>query len=314
MARVLVTGGAGFIGSNLTDRLLVEGHEVTVVDDLSTGKLHNLDEARRNPDLPLSFQRVDITSNALDRVVEKARPEVVLHLAAQIDVRRSVADPVRDAMINVIGTVNLLECSRRHGVRKIVMTSSGGCIYGEPAAHELPIDEAYPGHPHSPYGASKRGVEEYLYTYEALYGLRWTSLALANVFGRRQDPLGEAGVVSIFAGKMLADEPVTIFGDGEQTRDFVYVDDVVHAFVLSMDRGDGYRFNIGTGEQTSVNALFDTMAAITGYQRGAAHHAERPGELRHISLDARLAAAELGWKPWTTLREGLSETIDWIRR
>src|SRR5688572_18652708 len=193
MTRVLVTGGAGFIGSNLTDRLLAEGHEVTVVDDLSTGKLLNLNEARRNPDLPLSFQRVDITSNALERVVEKAEPEIVIHLAAQIDVRRSVEDPIRDAMVNVVGTVNLLEASRRHGVRKIVMATSGGCIYGEPEPHELPIAEDYPGHPHSPYGASKRGVEEYLYMYDALYGLRWTSLAFANVFGRRQDPLGEAG-------------------------------------------------------------------------------------------------------------------------
>ena len=313
MTRVLVTGGAGFIGSNLTDRLLAEGHAVTVVDDLSTGKLHNLQQARRNPDLPLSFQRVDITSTALERVVAKAEPEIVLHLAAQIDVRRSVEDPVKDAMVNVVGTVNLLEASRRHGVRKIVMTTSGGCIYGEPSAAELPIAEDYPGHPHSPYGASKRGVEEYLHTYEALYGLRWTSLALANVYGRRQDPLGEAGVVSIFGGKMLAGEPVTIFGDGEQTRDFVYVDDVVHSLVLAMDRGDGLRCNIGTGEQTSVNTLYSELADIIGYERRADHAAERAGELRHIALDTRRAAAELGWKPWTTLREGLAETVDWLR-
>ena len=313
MTRVLVTGGAGFIGSNLVDRLLEEGHEVTVVDDLSTGRLHNLAQARRNPDLPLSFQRVDITSNALERVVAKAEPEIILHLAAQIDVRRSVEDPVRDAMINVVGTVNLLEAGRRHGARKIVLTTSGGTIYGEPLAEELPVAEDQPGHPVSPYGASKRGVEEYLYTYQALYGMRWTSLALANVFGRRQDPLGEAGVVSIFGGRMLAGEPVTIFGDGEQTRDFVYVDDVVHAFVLAMDRGDGQRFNIGTGERTTVNELFTEMAAITGYDHPPEYGPERPGELRHMSLDSRRAAAELGWKPWTTLREGLSETVGWLR-
>ena len=311
--RVLVTGGAGFIGSNLTDRLLEEGHEVTVVDDLSTGKLHNLHQARRNPDLPLSFQRVDITSNALERVVAKAEPEVVLHLAAQIDVRRSVDDPVHDAMVNLVGTVNLLEASRRHGVRKIVVTSSGGCIYGEPDPADLPIAENHPGHPESPYGASKRGMEEYLHAYEALYGLRWTSLALSNVFGRRQDPLGEAGVVSMFGGRMLSGEPVTIFGDGEQTRDFVFVDDVVHAFVLAMERGDGARFNIGTGEQTTVNALFVEMAALTGYDQPPNYGPERDGELRHIALDTRLAAAELGWKPWTTLSEGLSETVAWLR-
>ena len=314
MTRVLVTGGAGFIGSNLTDRLLAEGHEVTVVDDLSTGKLHNLQDARRNPDLPLSFQRVDITSNALERVFAKAEPEVVLHLAAQIDVRQSVADPVHDAMVNLIGTVNVLEASRHHGVRKVVYTSSGGTIYGEPAPEDLPIDETFPGHPGSPYGASKRAAEEYLHTYEALYGLRWSSLALANVYGRRQDPHGEAGVVSIFGGRMLRGEPVKIFGNGEQTRDFVYVDDVVHAYVLAMDRGDGMRFNIGTGEQTSVNQLFAELASVTGYELEAEHAPARPGELQQIALDTRRAAAELGWKPWTTLREGLSETMDWLRR
>lgn len=311
--RVLVTGGAGFIGSNLVDRLLDDGHHVTVVDDLSTGRLHNLQHARRNPDLPLSFQRLDITSTALEPAVARARPQVVLHLAAQIDVRRSVADPVHDAMVNVIGTVQLLESCRRHGVEKVVLTTSGGCIYGEPAADELPIDETYPGHPHSPYGASKRGVEEYLHTYEALYGLRWTSLALANVFGPRQDPGGEAGVVSIFGGRMLDDQAVTIYGDGEQTRDFVYVDDVVHAFVLAMDRGDGLRCNIGTGQATSVNTLCAELADLTGYGRRPEYAPPRPGELRHISLNSRLAGTELGWKPWTTLREGLGATVAWMR-
>ncbi len=313
MSRLLVTGGAGFIGSNLVDRLLGEVHEVTVVDDLSTGKLANLAQARRNPEFSLSFQRLDITSSALQQTVIKADPDVVFHLAAQIDVRRSVADPMADAMTNVVGTVQLLEACRRAGVAKIVFITSGGCIYGEPSANDLPIAEGYPGHPHSPYGAGKRGVEEYLYSYNALYGLRWTSLALGNVYGRRQDPGGEAGVVSIFGSRMLADRDVTIFGDGEQSRDFVFVDDVVHACVLAMDRGNGLRCNIGTGEQTTVNTLFAELADLTGYRRAAVHAPERPGELRHIALDCRRAAAELGWKPWTTLREGLSETIDWLR-
>ncbi|MDP8969394.1 MAG: SDR family NAD(P)-dependent oxidoreductase [Actinomycetota bacterium] len=313
MTRVLVTGGAGFIGSTLVDRLLAEGHEVTVVDDLSTGKLANLAQARRDPQLPLSFQRLDVTSDALERVVAKARPQVVLHLAAQIDVRRSVADPVHDAMVNVVGTVQLLEACRRHGTAKIVLATSGGCIYGEPEAGELPVAEDHGGHPASPYGASKRGVEEYLHAYAALYGLRWTSLALGNVFGPRQDPLGEAGVVSIFAGRMLADQPVAIYGDGEQTRDFVFVDDVVHAFVLAMERADGLRLNIGTGERTSVNRLFDELAAITGYARPAVYSPPRPGELRDIALDARLASGELGWKPWTSLRDGLEATVGWLR-
>jgi UDP-glucose 4-epimerase len=313
MAHVLVTGGAGFIGSNLTDRLLDDGHEVTVVDDLSTGKLHNLQRARSNPDLPLSFQRLDITSEALERAVDKARPEVVFHLAAQIDVRRSVADPVRDAMVNLVGTVNLLEACRRHGVRKVVFTTSGGCIYGEPAPGELPIAEDYPGHPHSPYGASKRGVEEYLHAYQALYGLEWTSLALSNVFGPRQDPLGEAGVVSMFGGRMLEGRPVTIYGDGEQTRDFVFVDDVVRAFVDAIDRGDGLRCNIGTGVQTSVNQLFAELADLAGYGRRPEYAPPRTGELQHISLDTGCAAHALGWKARTTLRDGLRVTLDWLR-
>ena len=311
--RILVTGGAGFIGSNLTDRLLADGHEVTVLDDLSTGKLANLQQARRDPDLPLRFQRLDITSDALAPAVERAAPEVVLHLAAQIDVRRSVEDPVRDAMVNVIGTVNVLEGARRAGARKVVFTTSGGCIYGEPQRAELPIDETYPGHPHSPYGASKRGVEEYLHTYAALYDLRWTSLALANVFGPRQDPSGEAGVVSIFGGRMLEGLPVRIFGTGEQTRDFVFVADVVDAFVRAMEGGDDLRCNIGTGVGTSVLELFDAVAAITGYARPPELAPARLGELQHIALDCARARRELGWDAATPFVEGLERTVSWIR-
>lgn len=311
--RVLVTGGAGFIGSNLVDRLLDDGHDVTVFDDLSTGKLANLSEARQRSDVPLDFVRIDITSDAVAPAFAKARPDVVLHLAAQMDVRRSVADPVHDAMVNVIGTVNLLEAARRHDVTKFVHTSSGGCIYGEPPEHDLPIAEDYPGHPHSPYGASKRGVEEYLHTYQALYGLRWTSLALANVYGPRQDPAGEAGVVSIFGGRMLADEPLTIFGDGEQTRDFVAVDDVVDAFVRAIEDGDGMRCNIGTQRQTSVNELFSVLADLTGYEQAPRYEPERPGELRHSALDISVARRALGWQPQLGLEAGLSRVVDWMR-
>ncbi|CAN5886994.1 MAG: GDP-mannose 4,6-dehydratase [Euzebyales bacterium] len=311
--RVLVTGGAGFIGSHLVDRLLAEGNEVTVVDDLSTGNLFNLQGARRDPDLPLSFQRLDIISTGLERAVAKAGPEVVCHLAAQIDVRNSVADPVRDAMINVIGTVQLLEACRHHDVRKVVFTTSGGCIYGEPTAAQLPVAEDHPGHPHSPYGASKRGVEEYLHAFHALYGLRWSSLALANVYGPRQDPAGEAGVVSIFGGRMLADRDVTIYSDGGQTRDFVYVADVVDAFMAALHRGDNQRLNIGTGRETSVSELFAALADITGYAKPAIHAAPRPGELQRIALDNGRAAERLGWRPATALREGLSATLDWLR-
>ena len=306
---VLVTGGAGFIGSNLVDRLLSEDRRVIVVDDLSTGRLANLSDARRESSGRFEFQRLDLTKGAFDRVVERHPPEVIIHLAAQINVRASVEDPLHDATVNVLGTVAVAEAARRHGVRKVVFATSGGTIYGEPSEEELPVAETAPLGAHSPYGASKIGGEHYLRAYEALYGLQWTSLALSNVYGPRQDPAGEAGVIAIFIEKMLAGEAVTVFGDGEQTRDFVYVDDVVHAFVLAMDRGDGQRFNIGTGERTSVNQLYAALAAALAYEAPPTHAPERVGELRHSSLDCRSAAAGLGWKPWTTLPQGLAATL-----
>jgi UDP-glucose 4-epimerase len=309
---VLVTGGAGFVGSHLVDRLLAEGRRVVVVDDLSTGKLENLAEARRSAGGNLEFQRLDLTKGALDRVAERHRPEIILHLAAQMNVRSSVDDPLHDAAVNVMGTIEVLEAARRYGVRKVVFTTSGGCIYGEPPESALPLPETADAPAHSPYGASKRSAEEYLHTYRALYGVHWSSLALSNVYGPRQDPAGEAGVVSIFIERMLGGQPCVIFGDGEQTRDFVYVDDVVHALVLAMDRGDDERFNIGTAERTSVLALFRALAAATGYDREPVFAPERPGELRHNSVDPRKAADSLGWKPWTTLEEGLAATLAWL--
>ncbi len=308
---VLVTGGAGFIGSNLVDRLLADGRRVIVVDDLSTGKLTNLKEAREASPGNFEFQRLDLTSGALDTVVDRHRPDAIVHLAAQMNVRVSVEDPIHDAMVNVIGTVKVLEAARRHDVGKVVFATSGGCIYGEPALEDLPVPETAPGMAHSPYGASKRSAEEYLRTYEALYGLDWTALALSNVYGPRQDPAGEAGVVAIFTERMLAGLPCTIYGDGEQSRDFVFVDDVVHAFVLALDRGAGERFNIGTSERTTVNQLFRGLAAATGYDREPVYAPERPGELRHNAVDARKAAQGLDWKPWTTLEEGLAGTLRW---
>lgn len=308
---VLVTGGAGFIGSNLVDRLLAEGRRVVVIDDLSTGRLSNLDEARRAAPGSLEFQRMDVTSDSVDPLVERHRPEVIVHLAAQMNVRASVDDPLHDARVNVLGTVNLLEAARRHDVRKVVFATSGGCIYGEPGVDELPVTEDHPGHAHSPYGASKRSGEEYLRTYQSLYGLDWTSLAFANVYGPRQDPAGEAGVVAIFTERMLAGQPCTIYGDGEQSRDFVYVDDVVHALALAMDRGDNDRFNIGTGERTSVNQLYRALAAATNYSHEAVYAPEREGELRHSAVAIRKAADGLGWKPWTMLEEGLASTLAW---
>lgn len=308
---VLVTGAAGFIGSNLALRLLEDGRRVVGVDDLSTGSLSNLDEARERHAGRFEFNRLDVTQGGLTPLIERLRPEVVFHLAAQVDVAVSVADPVRDAASNVLGTVAVLEAARRGGVRKVVYASSIGS-YGEPGEHELPLSETFDGPALSPYGASKRAAMAYLPTYEQLYGLAWTALTLANVYGPHQTSAGEGGVVATFAGRMLEGAPVAIHGDGEQTRDFVFVDDVVHALVLAADRGDGERYTIGTGERTSINQLFRALAAATGYGHEPTRGPARPGDIRHSAVDASRAAHDLGWKPWTTLEEGLAATLAWV--
>jgi UDP-glucose 4-epimerase len=311
---VLVTGGAGFIGSHLVERLVLDGHHVTVLDDLSGGRMDNLAEARRAPDRHLRFQRCDLVDDALAPLVIHAKPDVVFHLAAQIDVRRSVEDPIADATYNLLGTIQLLEACRLAGVRKIVYANTGGALYGDPPASALPVREDFDGHPVSPYGASKRAVEEYLHVYHALYGLDWTSLALANVYGPRQDPRGEAAVIPIFATRMLAGHVVTIYGDGTQTRDFVFVDDVVHAFVLAMDGGSQLRCNIGSGRETSVNDLYRTLVELTGYDQHPYHAPARLGELHRIALDNTRARDALGWEPWTNLQHGLATTLEWLKR
>ena len=259
--RGLVTGGAGFIGSTLVDRLLVEGHEVDVIDDLSTGSLANLAEARASAGRALTIHQVDITAPAVIELIERRRPELIFHLAAQADVRVSVARPAFDAEVNVIGSLNVLEGARQAESERVVFAASGGTLYGEPTAEDLPVREAHPHQPLSPYGVSKKSVLDYLVAYRELHALEFSALALANVYGPRQNPHGEAGVVAIFAQRLLAGEPVTIFGDGGQTRDFVYVDDVVDAFVRAATRGGGLVCNIGTGIETSVQHLFSTMRA-----------------------------------------------------
>ena len=307
---VLVTGGAGFIGSTLLDRLVADGHTVTSVDDLSTGHVRNVAHLDGRADirlLELDLSRDDLTD------AFTTRPDAVVHLAAQISVRISVTDPVRDAEVNVLGTVRLLEAARRHGVDRVVFATSGGCIYGQPDVADLPVEEDHPTEPHSPYGASKLTGELYLRTFANLHGLRWTSLAFGNVYGPRQDPAGEAGVVAIFAEQMLADAPCTIFGDGEQSRDFVFVDDVVEGIVRAIERGDGHRINIGTGTRTSVNELFERLASIVGYQAQPRHEPARPGELDHISIDPGLADRLLDWRPSVTLDDGLRRTVEWVR-
>jgi UDP-glucose 4-epimerase len=312
--KALVTGGAGFIGSTLVDRLLAEGHTVDVVDDLSTGSLANLAEARSGRrDHELSIHQVDIRDESVVDLIERRRPEVIFHLAAQADVRVSVARPVFDAEVNVIGSLNVFEGARKAGTRKVVFASSGGTIYGEPAVSELPVRESHPQQPLSPYGVAKKVVGDYLVAYRALHGLEFCALALANVYGPRQDPHGEAGVVAIFAGRLLGGEPCTVFGDGDQTRDFVYVDDVVDAFVRAADRGSGLLANVGTGRETSVNELYRTMARAAGVDRDAERAPARPGELARNALDPSRAALHLGWKPWTELSDGVAATLDWFR-
>lgn len=311
--RALVTGGAGFIGSTLVDRLLAEGHSVDVVDNLSAGKLSNLADARADRANDLHIHQVDIRDAAVSELIERIKPEVIFHLAAQADVRVSVSDPVLDASINILGGLNVLEGARKAGTRKVVFASSGGTIYGEPDPTSLPVTESAPQRPESPYGVSKKVFSDYLHAYRTLYGIEYTSLALANVYGPRQDPHGEAGVVSIFAGKLLAGEACTIFGDGSQTRDFVFVDDVVDAFVRAATRGDGILFNIGTGRETSVNELYTSMAAAAGVGDAAVYAPARTGELDRIALSAAKAAVHLGWQSWTTLDAGTQAVIDWAR-
>lgn len=312
MSTVLVTGGAGFIGSHVCDRLLAEGHRVIAVDDLSRGRIANLAEAR-GYGKEFTFHNVDIRDEALVTLFQRARPEVVMHLAAQSGVRPSLEDPAADASINVLGLVNVLECSVRTGVRKVVFASSGGTIYGEP--RRLPVKEtAIAGsRPLSPYGVTKKVAEDYLRFYQRFRGVDFTALALGNVYGPRQDPHGEAGVVAIFAGKMLASERPAVFGDGNQTRDYVFIDDTVHAFALALDRGSGRLINVGTGLETSVNGLFRMLADITGFTAEPLQGPLPPGELRRICLDIEVASEALGWKPWTHLEDGLKETVAYMR-
>lgn len=309
--RILVTGAAGFIGSHVCDVLLAEGHEVIGLDDLSRGKQENLSSASGSD--RFSFERFDVTDSGLTALVGRLQPEVICHLAAQIDVRISVVDPLLDVRLNVAGTVNLLEAARAAGVRKVVFTSSGGSIYGAPAV--LPVDETAPVRPESQYAAGKAAGELYLNVYAALYGVAWTSLALANVYGPRQDPHGEAGVVAIFGTRLLQGQGTKIFGDGTSTRDYVHVADVADAFrrAVQPGAGDGLRFNIGTGRQTDVRALHTLVARVADAPDDPEMAEARPGELQAIALDAGLAGRELGWSVQWQIEDGLRQTVDWLR-
>jgi UDP-glucose 4-epimerase len=307
--KALVTGGAGFIGSNLVDALLARGDSVTVVDDLSTGRRVNLDGALA---ADAELAELDIReAAALAELVAQAQPEIVFHLAAQIDVRRSLADPAFDASINVGGTANLLEAMRAAGVPRIVFVSTGGAIYGEGAGKQLPLDESAPIEPFSAYGQSKFAAEGYLALYERLYDISGVSLRLGNVYGPRQDPLGEAGVIAIFCGKLRAGERPTVFGDGTQTRDYIYVGDVV-ADPLAPAATEAHRpTHIGSGIETDVLTLARQLAEIDGSESFEPELAPpRAGEVQRISLDASLAERELGWRAETSVADGLKLTLD----
>jgi UDP-glucose 4-epimerase len=311
--RALVTGGAGFIGSNLVDRLLAEGNSVDVVDNLATGNLSNLADARRGGARSLTIHNLDIRAPELVALAERQEPEVIFHLAAQMDVRVSVAKPMYDAEVNVLGGINVLEAARAAGSRKVVFASSGGTIYGDVDPRDLPIKESHAQTPLSPYGVAKKAMTDYLTAYRELHQLEFTSLALANVYGPRQSPHGEAGVVSIFTGRLLKGQPCTIFGTGDDTRDYVYVDDVVDAFVRAGSKGGGLLLNIGTGLETSVNSLYATIARSAGVTQPPMYAPARPGELARSAIDPGRAEIHLGWKPWTTLEAGTAAVIDWVR-
>jgi UDP-glucose 4-epimerase len=302
--KLLITGGAGFIGSHIVDACVVAGHRVAVVDDLSSGKRSQVHPLAR-------FYHLDIRDEALEEVFRSERPEIVIHQAAKANVRESMEQPLLYADVNVLGSLRLLECCRRHHVRKVLYASTGGAAYGEPEI--LPVPEDHPINPLDPYGASKHHVEHYLYLYRHNYGLDFTILRYPNVYGPRQNPRGEAGVVAIFGLQMLIGCPPVINGTGEQLRDYVAVSDVVRANLLALHSGGGEILNIGSGSGTSVNRIYDLLAAATGYRGERTYGPAKRGEVQQVYLDARKAARQLGWTVLTSLEDGLCATVDSLR-
>ena len=308
--KVLVTGGAGFIASHVAEAYLARGDRVFIVDDLSSGRMENVPQAAE-------FVEMDVADPALGDLIRQEKFDLINHHAAQIDVRVSVADPAKDARINVMGLINLVEAAREAGTRRVVFVSSGGVVYGEP--EQVPTPEDAPKLPLSPYGVSKLTGEYYLHYYKVIQGLEYVALRYSNVYGPRQDPHGEAGVVAIFSTRLLNGEPLAIYGDGEQTRDYVFVRDVVSANMkvsdIALPEGDGldaWAFNVGTEVATSVNRLADVLESVAEVQTGREYRDPRPGELRHSTLTAAKLRGR-GWAPAFDLREGLKETFEFIR-
>lgn len=301
---ILITGGAGFIGSHVSDLLAGKGHHIAVIDNLSTGRRENIPQAA-------TFYQISITDPAIKEVFEKEKPDVVIHHAAQISVSASVKDPLKDMDINIKGTVHLIETAVRHNIKKFIFASTGGAIYGE---HDyFPADEQHPVRPLSPYGIGKLAAEKYLYFYNKTYGLHYTVLRYSNVYGPRQDPFGEAGVVAIFSKKMLAGDQPVINGTGEQTRDFVFVRDVAAANLQALERDCVGEFNISTGKETTVKELFSILKSITTSPAQEIHGPPLPGEQMRSVLAWDKARAHLGWSPRISLQEGLQETVAFFK-
>jgi len=302
--KILVTGGAGFIGSHVVDGYVAAGHDVLVVDNLCTGKHENLNPKAR-------FHQLDILDARTAELIRDERPDVLNHHAAQMDVRRSVADPLFDARTNVLGTIALLEAARQAGVKKVLFVSSGGAVYGE--QETFPAPETHPTWPVSPYGVSKRSGELYCHFYLAEYRMPFVAFRYANVYGPRQDPHGEAGVVAIFSGRMLRGEPITVNGDGRQTRDYVFVGDVARMSQLALQREATGPVNIGTGVETDVNQLAGTLLEVSGSRPEVRHGPAKSGEQRRSVVDVRRAADVFGWRPEVSLRDGLARTVEFFR-
>ncbi len=301
--KILVTGGCGFIGSHIVDAYIAKGHDVVVIDNLSTGVIENL-----NPQA--KFYEQDITED-VESIFEKEKFALVNHHAAQINVRTSVEDPIYDAHVNVLGTVNVLRLASRYGVKRFVFSSSGGAVYGEPQRY--PINEDMAFDPLSPYGAAKVAAEKYIITFASLYGLDYVILRYSNVYGPRQIIKSEAGVISIFIDCILGDKSCTVFGSGDQVRDYVYVGDVVEANVLALTCESNV-FNIGTGLETSVNDLIETFASILGKKVAHQHVAPRPGEVFRNVLDCTKAHSQIRWQPKTRLKEGILKTFEHFKK
>lgn len=302
--RVLLTGGAGFIGSHIADALVREGHRVTVVDNLLSGFAQNVNPAAR-------FVEMSVCDASLAEVFRSEMPRIVIHHAAQMVIQRSVADPVFDAEQNILGSLNVITNCLRFGTKKLIYASSGGAIYGQP--EYLPVDERHPVNPFSEYGVSKHTVEHYLYLYGLRGELDYVVLRYPNVYGPRQNPRGEAGVVAIFASQMMAEKECTIYGSGDKTRDYLHVSDIVSANMAAMQRGWQAIYNLGTGVETSDQEVFDTLADVLGYTGSPRYASVRPGEIQRICLDSSKARKELGWNPKFTLREGLAEAAEYYR-